>query len=301
MSALPLGLVYGEPAEVYHAAPGVTNHRLADFSRPNVPLLFYRKYISKEAPDQMSSDAKEFGEYLHSLALEGETVTDAKFSVLPADAPKRPTEAMINAKKPSEESLARVAWWADWDRATAGKKIITKPEQDLAWKMVKAIRDKPKTRALFDYGKPEVVARHQMASFVIQSRFDWLDERLDAWQRPLIVDLKSIDSLASFPKQFLNYGYWRQAAFYQLTCYEAMKLQGHYPRVRFVVVEKQEPFQCMVFEPDEIALDLGRQAVMADLKRIKVCFDTGIWPGTPDDCQTISVPEWMQVKGIPAE
>ena len=298
--SLPLGLVYGEPADVYHAAPGVTNHRLADFARPNVPLLFFRKYISKEAPDSFTSDAKEFGEFFHALALEGETVADARFSVLPDDAPDRPTKAMLNAAKPSEQSIARVRWWADWDKANAGKKVISKADSELAWKMVESIRAKPKLRALFDHGKPEVVARHQMAAFTIQSRLDWFDEALDEWQRPLIVDVKTIDSLANFEKQFFKYGYYRQAAFYQLVVYETMKLQGAYPRFKFVVVEKSEPFQSLVYVPGETSLDIGRKEVLADLTRIKGCYDSGIWPGTPDEELPVEVPEWKQVKGAGA-
>lgn len=295
--SLPLGIIYGESAETYHASEGVSSHKLADFSRPNVPLLYYRKYVSKEAPESPDTDAKEFGEFFHALALEGEAVADSRFVVVPATAPRRPTDRQINAKKPSPETIDAIAWWAAFDKSNAGKKEITAEDRDLAWKMVGAIRAKPKTKALFDHGKPEVVARHQMASFQIRSRLDWFDEALDEWQRPLIVDVKTIDSLAHFEKQFLNYGYYRQAAFYQLVVYETMKLQGAYPRFRFVVVEKNEPFQCLVYMPGETSLDIGRNEVLADLKRLKECYDSGIWPGTPDEEMPVEVPEWKQVKG----
>lgn len=291
------GIVYGESAEFYHAAPGVTNHRLLDFARPNVPLLFYRKYISKEAPDEVSTTAKEFGEYFHALALEGEAVADGKFVVVPEGAPRRPTERQIKAKKPSPETSEAIGWWGNFDLVHAGKKEISSEDRDLAWKMVAAIRAKPTAKALFDYGKPEVVARFQLASFPIQSRLDWFDETPDEWKRPLIVDVKTIDSLASFDRQFLNYNYYRQAAFYQLVVYEALKLQGAYPRFLFVVVEKNEPFQCIVRQPGEISLDIGRNEVLADLTRLKACYDSGIWPGTPDEIVPVELPEWKQMKG----
>lgn len=299
--SLPFGIIHGEPAETYHAAPGVTNHRLLDFARPNVPLLFYRKHVTKEAPDTIGGPALLFGEYFHALALEGEAVADSRFVVVPDVAPRRPTERQVNAKKPSPETVDAIAWWANFDKLNAGKKEISAEDRDLAWKMVSSIREKPKTKALFDFGKPEVVARYQMGSFPIQSRLDWFDERLDEWQRPLIVDIKTIDSLANFERQFLNYGYYRQAAFYQLVVSEAMKLTGAYPRFKFVAVEKTEPYQCLVYTPGETSLDIGRNEVLADLKRLKVCFDTGIWPGTPDEEQTVEVPEWKQVKGAARE
>lgn len=291
------GIIYDEPASDYHASDGVSSHRLADFSRPNVPLLYYRKYISKEAPDTAETEAKAFGEYFHCLALEGEPVADTRFSILPKDAPDRPTKAMLNAAKPSETSLARQQWWAAWDKANAGKTIISGDDYGLAWQMVKSIREKPKTRALFDFGKPEVVCRFQMASFAVRSRLDWFDERLDEWQRPLIVDVKTIDKLANFEKQFFKYGYYRQAAFYQLVVYETMKLQGAHPRVKFVVVEKNEPYQCAVYIPGETSLDIGRKETLADLKRLKECYDTDIWPGTADEELPVEVPDWKQLKG----
>jgi len=294
---LPLGIIHGEPADVYHAAPGVTNHRLLDFARPNVPLLYYRKHVTKEAPDALSSDAKEFGEYLHALALEGEAVADSKYVVVPDVAPKRPTKAQLNAKKPSPETLDAIAWWKNFHEVNAGKLEISGADRDLAWRMVGAIRAKPKTRALFDHGKPEVVARHQMASFTIQSRLDWFNEDQDEWKRPLIVDLKSIDSLANFERQFFSYKYYRQAAFYQLVVFETLNLPGAYPRFKFVAVEKEEPFQCLVYTPGEISLDIGRNEVLADLKRLKECYDSGVWPGTPDEEMPVEVPERKQMKG----
>lgn len=276
------GMILDEPATAYHATDCVSSHKLSDFARPNLPLLYQRKYVTKEAPPDAESDALEFGEYFHCLALEGEAESEARFAVRPS------FDRRTTAGKAGAETFAL---------ANAGKKIIGQESKDLAWKMVRAIRAKPIAKEIFDHGRPEVVFRHKLASFAIQSRIDWFDERADEWKRPLIVDVKTIDHLANFDRHFHKYGYWRQAAFYQMVVYETLKLEGAFPRFRFVVVEKNEPFQVEVREPDEISMSVARDAVMADLARLKGCYDSGKWPGSADEVLPVSIPEWLQTKG----
>lgn len=276
------GMILNESADFYHASDGVSSHRLSDFARPQVPLYYYKKYIEKSiAPDE-PTEALRFGEYMHTLALEGETVADSRFCVSPK------FDRRTKAGKEGAESFAQ---------ANAGKTVISAEDFSLAWQMVKSIREKPKTRALFDHGKPEVVFRHKMSSFDLRARLDWFDDRLDDWGRPLIVDIKTIDHLSSFDKHFFSYNYYKQAAFYRMVVYETLKLQGAYPRFAFVVVEKNEPFQSEVRVPGEISMDIAQREVLAELTRLKGCYDTGIWPGVPDEPREVELPEWKQVKG----
>ena len=153
------GILHNEPPEVYHASDAVGSHKLNDFAAPNVPLLYYRKYISREAPQDSGSPAFNFGTYFHKLALEGEAAAEGAFVTIPEEAPARPTEAMLSDAKPSESSVARIKWWAEWNLKNAGKPVIDQADKDLAWKMLKAIREKPKMAALFANGKPEVTFR----------------------------------------------------------------------------------------------------------------------------------------------
>lgn len=278
------GMILDEPASAYHATDCVSSHKLSDFARPNLPLLYQRKHVTKEAPEKAESDAFTFGEYFHCLALEGEAIADSRFWVPPK----------LDRRTKFGKDLGKIQ---DETIAAKGIKLIEQDDKDLAWRMVAAIRAKPIAKEIFDHGRPEVVFRHKLASFAIQSRIDWFDERADEWKRPLIVDVKTIDHLANFDRHFHKYGYWRQAAFYQMVVYETLKLEGAFPRFRFVVVEKNEPFQVEVREPDEISMSVARDAVMADLTRLKGCYDSGKWPGSADEVLPVSIPEWLQTKG----
>jgi len=279
------GLIRNESSAKYHATEGVSSHRLADFSAPNLPLLYYRRHISKEAAkENIQSEAMSFGEAFHCLTLEGESAFAERFCVSPS------FDRRTKQGKADAEAFAS---------KNAGKSVISEEDLDLAWKMTKAIRAKPVAARLFEKGTPEIVARVKMASFDIQSRLDWFDDTLDKYGRPLIVDVKTIDHLSNFNRQFLKFNYWKQAAFYRIVTQEAANLGGPFPRFLFVVIEKEEPHQVEVREPDEITLDVARRHIMSDLARLKQCYDSGVWPGSSDEITPISVPDYIQEMPIP--
>ena len=278
------GIITDEAADVYHATDCVSAHRLNDFAAPNVPLLYYRKYIARSIPPSAPSTAMAFGAYFHALALEGETVADSRYIIAPKF-DRRTKQGKLDAE--------------DFEIKNAGKKSITQEDRDLAWRMVDSIRAQPAIVEMLKQGRPEVTFRKKMSSFSIQSRLDWYDERKDEFDRPLILDVKTIGTLADFDSHFLKFNYWRQAAFYQMVVYETLGLTGPWPRFKFLVVEKEEPFQCKIRTPDELALEIGRKAVMRDLTRLKICYDESRWPGESGDEQIVELPEWF-VKRFPA-
>jgi exodeoxyribonuclease VIII len=67
-----------------------------------------------------ASKSKEFGTLFDCLLLTP-LQWPRRFAVLPADAPKKPTKAQINAKKPSPESVAAIQWWEEWTKENPGE------------------------------------------------------------------------------------------------------------------------------------------------------------------------------------
>lgn len=293
---MKFGIIEGETKESYHECAAVGSHKLGDFVES--PLLYQRRYLTKEAPLDSRTKALAFGDAFHTLALEGEAVFDSRHIILPDDAPDRPTAKMREAKKPKQETLDRIAWWDDFTERAGNRIITSQADVDLAWKMLRAIRAKPTAVRLLSHGKPELTFRKQMASFPIQCRCDWYDDALDEYQRPTILDVKTIESLADFDHQFLKFGYYKQAGFYSLVVQSVVNPEGAYPRFYYVVCEKNEPFQVAIREPDQISLDIGRREVMRDLARLKACYDTGIFPGEPDEIKPVTLPEWKVTKAI---
>lgn len=281
------GPIYGESAEAYHASDAIGSHDLADLEP--YPLYFFRKHVAKTIVDKTDSDALAFGRYFHSLALEGEEVTAAHYCEVPADAPSRPPEKYRTAKKPSDETNAAFAWWDAFDAANAGREVLPAATKSLAWRMVESIREKPGVRSLFAEGAPEVTFRHQMDKFKVQCRADWWNPNFNGL--PVIVDVKTVGSMADFDFHFDKFGYWRQAAFYMMVTEAVMAVEPQQHQHLFVVVEKQEPFQTAVRAIDAASLQVGRQEVMRLLTKLRGCYESGVWPGEPDEIRPVSLPQ----------
>lgn len=276
-----LGIIRGEAMSDYHSSGAVGSHALGDFA--DSPLLFQRKYVTKEAAQPERSDAFAFGSYFHTAVLEGEKAVAERYAVQ--------TEKYDRRTKDGKAAAAA------FEAANAGKDVVALADVKLAEKMLAAVRAKKTCVELFAHGAPEVTMRHQVGPFAVQCRCDWFDDRLDEWKRPTIVDVKTVESIGAFEKQFLNYAYYRQAAFYRLVASEVLKLQGPEPRFIFVVVEKSEPFDVAIYQPDEIALETGRTECVALLKRLKACYLSGEWSGQPDSIQPLELPAWKTIKG----
>lgn len=288
----PTGVIFDEAMSAYHSTSAFGVHDLDDLT-PH-PLLFFKKHVSKAIKDEKDSEAFAFGRYFHALALEGEEAAAARFVQIPEDAPQRPQARWLAAKKPKPEFIEAEAWWVKWLAETAGRELITNADEKLAWRMVEAIREKPGMVALLDptLGRPEVTFRVDMKHFQLQCRSDWFLAKPPGGGPPMDLNLKTIDRLADFDKQFEKFGYFRGAAFYRAVMAKALGLEPSEPQMAFLVVEKNEPYQAALRIPDVQALDLGWREVERDLIRLKQCFETNSWPGEPDAPRAVSLPEW---------
>ncbi len=267
------GIIDGEPSAEYHASDAVGSHKLQDLSP--YPVLFYRRWVEKSIPPEAQTPALAFGQYFHTLALEGEDAIKDRYIATP-NFDRRTTAGKEGYAKFLEES--------------AMKTIVHPDDISLAWRMVKSIRAKPSAVAILSRGRPEVTFRKKMEHFAIQVRADWFDDAQK--DSPLIVDLKSVESLGAFDKQFFNYDYYKQAAFYRLVVAAVMGLETFQPQFLYIVVEKNEPFQCAIRVPDAESLAIGTKEVMAELTKLKNCYASGEWPGEPDEARPISLPEF---------
>lgn len=67
----------------------------------------------------------------HCVLLEPQAV-DQRYAVAPEDAPKRPTARQREAKKPSTDTLAAIAFWDEFEKAAAGKELVTASDLETA-------------------------------------------------------------------------------------------------------------------------------------------------------------------------
>jgi exodeoxyribonuclease VIII len=67
----------------------------------------------------------------HCILLEPQAV-DQRYAVAPEDAPKRPSIRQREAKKPSPDTLAAIAFWDEFEKLSAGKDLVTASELETA-------------------------------------------------------------------------------------------------------------------------------------------------------------------------
>jgi len=282
------GQIKGESFADYLAADAVGSHKLADLS-PR-PLVYFKKHVERSMEPRGDSEAFKFGRLFHCLALEGEGAVAERYATIPQDAPKMPQERHVKAKKPSHETLAAAEWWTTFTACNAGKDIVSREDIDLAWRMVRSIRSKPAAVKLLARGAPEITFRHQLERFPIQARVDWFDGEDAAG--PLCINVKTVESLDYFDAQYERFAYYKGDAFYRMVVAKVLGVHAEAPQMVNLVVEKSEPFECSIRIPDAQSLDIGAREVLRDLQQLRRCYETGVWPGEPDEARGVSLPEW---------
>ena len=276
------GIIYNESHEVYHASPAFGSHDIADIQ--DCPRFFFERHIAKSLGGMEETPALLFGRYFHCLALEGEERAASDFVIQPEGIDRR--------------TSAGKAAYAAFQSECAGRTVISKDDEILAWNMVRGIREKPSLVALLDpaKGKPEVTFRVDFKYFQLQCRADWFIEKPDGGGPPMIVDVKTVDELAAFKSHYFKFGYYRQMAFYRSLVAKVFGLPDTQIQTALIAVEKKPCFQAKLFTPDAQSLDIGYREVMSDLTKIHACFAANNWPGVSDEVEAVGLPNWKVQK-----
>lgn len=272
------------PAEEYH-------QRALDITSASGAKLMLRspahfRHWVKEPEDDKQSPALTFGKALHCSVLEPHSF-DARYCVLPKDAPARPTAAMRNAKTNSESSLERIAFWDRWESDNAGREILTADDYERAQRMGDSVRAHPVAAGLLIGGQREVTLR-------------WEDEAtgLRCQARPdlylpgeFVMDVKTCRDASEegFARAVHSYLYDLQQAHYL----EGIRCNGDSIRwFVFLAIESEAPFVCQPYLLDVKAEERGYTLRTRAMKRQAECVRTGRWPGYSEKLGEIHLPTY---------
>lgn len=306
-----LGKIVGESDEVYHLTEAVSKSKLDDFI--HLPAYFHGRHVAKNIPREEST-AFDVGKALHALVLEGPEAYSARFCGTPIGAPKRPTHAQLNAKKPSPETVAAIEYWAAFAAANAGKTILSGADVHSVYLMALSVFEHPTASVLLKGIEPEVGWRVDAGPFRLQCRtdaFGYASAELCALMaaqgvemtvgEPYIADLKTtgdlgLADLRTWARSFVSFGYHRQGPFYQAVMKDVL---GVFPaRFFFIVVSKEAPHGCAVLLPDDAANERGWAEVKQALADLRGCYEAGVWPSLPTTVQKVSLPAWYGKEGL---
>jgi hypothetical protein len=296
MSTIALGKITTETSDQYHATDAVSASKLRVFRRkPGGPQLYYQRFVAKMLEDE-DSDAKAEGRAAHTMLFEPHKFA-AEIAVLPEDCPDRPTKKMREAKRPSPESIARVAWWDNWDAETKGKTVLKTEQLRKLATMVTNARNHPAAAILLAKGEAEVSWRIKASGLrnlpPLQCRTDWFNPEGCALSegRPYVVDLKTAatleeDAFSNFQRSFEEHAYHCQAALY-MAILSSLGIECR--DFFFIAPEKIAPYGVEVHRLGDRALERGQTETERQLLELDECYRRNIWPNASLEVQELKL------------
>jgi len=280
--------VHDIPEETYFALPHFSNSDLKNINR-SPAHYWYDKY---EKPADDPTPAQLIGKILHTAILEPEKF-DQHFVVLPPDAPKRPTKAQRNAKKPNEASQLAMQWWDAWEGANAHRTIIDAEKGTEFKRIADSIRAHPELKPFMKKGRAELsmLATDPETDLPVRCRPDWMC-RVD--KHLVVIDYKSAEDArpGPFSRNAYNYGYFQQAAFYLDVITWAY---GQRPDIfLFAAFEKTPPYAVKLYEVTPEAIIRAGEGYRSALHIAKACLESTEWPSYPTDIEPIEYPKWAK-------
>lgn len=244
--------------------------------------------------DRKPTDSMRAGTRLHETTL-GQPLT---YAVIPEDAPKRPTKAQREAKKPSDETVQAIAFWDAFDAQTAHLEggAISSDEN---------LETHVQSLAAMHAFMPILSAPNRR----VEQRIDFDINGVPCKAKPdlyvpgsLILDLKTCRDASSraFSRQAYALGYHIQAAFYRRAVEAAT---GERLPFVFGAVESKPRspgvYLCQMHRATDAFLADGDREVDQLLAEIAECRKNDRWPDfrdpqDDDGMAILDVPAWKQ-------
>jgi hypothetical protein len=280
------GIYEGMPAEEYHRIDACNNSSLSTLLKYSPMHVRYERMHPKAPTPAMT-----IGTALHTWALEPE-----KFDSIYIAADQC---CGITGKGTRCTSQGRIlASSGEWFCGTHGKKIVpadagkivlAQSKIDQIKHMGDAImRNRAAAGLLKSEGQNEVVGIFDHPAGVrCKLRTDCL--RVVEWSAAADIKTTECASPSEFERTIAEYGYYRQAAFYQ----DGLRALGvEVKHFAFIVVEKTAPYGVAVYRMMDDAIELGRDELNPMLATWRRCVETGVWWDYGLEFHDISIPRW---------
>jgi exodeoxyribonuclease VIII len=283
------GIAYGVDIDVYHSWPSISKTGLDSIDRS--PAHYFGLHLDPLRPPPKSRAGQLEGTLAHCAVLEpGEF--DARYVIVPANSPRRPTDAQWNAKNPSADSLLAMAWWRDFNEGAGNATVITAAQYETAMRQAQSIRALPEVAEGLAAGQSEVTAvwTDEKTGEACRCRPDWVADF--GGSRVALFDVKTYSDASpdEFRRQIARKRYHVQDAFYSDGY--AIAAGVDVLAFVFVAVESEWPFAANALMLDDRSREQGRSDYRRNLDAYAECQRAQVWPGYGDRIQLISLPNW---------
>lgn len=193
---------------------------------------------------------------------------------------------------------------AEWEANNGHRIILGEDEYQQVVAMRSAVMQHPAARSLL---RQQGVAERSVywtdpeTGVLCRCRPDW-------WvpSKGLLVDVKTTDDASpeAFGRSIMKFSYHRQHPYYVDGCNKAIEQAGiDWPEQRyfvFVVVEKAPPHNVAVYTLDDDSIAIGATECREALNTYAECQASGDWPAYSPRVETVSLPEWLIRRVLPA-
>ena len=285
----------------YHACPEFSSSQLKDILRSGAH--FYSNNIIKEN-ERESKKHLDFGTLAHTLFLEPEQFHN-EFAVIPADAPKPPTDVMRNAKNPSEDSIKRVQWWDNFAAEHGTKITITEDLLLGAQRIANNLRTLSSYKVMENnYGMAEVSIFFVDPVFDLRLRVrpDYHIPPCSALPNGLLFDVKtSTDARPfKFSKSCSDFGYDLSASMYR-EGFQQYYNTPEKPDFIFLVAESSAPFNVKQYKASDLFLSVGDARYNKAKEQLAESLLIDEWDGYSKDLEDIYLPSYMTKQALDAD
>lgn len=287
--SLQAGVYDNIQAEDYHRILGLTKSGLMMLRKS--PAHFWHWMT---APSEPATKAMSIGTATHLAVFEPEKF-DKEVVVIPEDAPKKPTKAQMEAKKPSEDAVEAIAWYKEFYAKAGDRLILNQEEYAQVMGMATAVRGNEEIIPYLTHPSAKIessivsVEKVNGLDIVCKGRCD-----LITMDNTVIVDLKTCEDCSQdgFNKNSNSMGYWMQAAHYIKIC----RASGiPVEKFVFIAVEKNPPYCTALYSYDESSLERAFQIREALMKRLSNCIASNKFPAHTSGVGSLSLPPWINI------
>lgn len=274
---IPLSVHHNQPCDGFSVTSGVL--RAMELDSPAEVWAFHK--CNPNGRVKPTTPAMYMGAAMAALISGGMDELRKQFLVLKKDVPRRPTEAQRLAYDEKRDcSAATLKSCRFWDKVAAdGRPPLTYDERQELLEMSKVLAQDPAAQVAME-GLPEIT----MAVFDEESRL-WLLSRPDTVspENGVMSDYKRMAAGHSrfnghlVDRRIEAEGYGMQMAF---GCDVYHRLTGNLTFDQWIVAQSVVyPYHVIPRGLDEAVIRQDVFRVRKQIKRVRECLDTGIWPG----------------------
>ena len=286
MTTFPNGIHLNIPADVYHAANGVSNSMLANMDPPaRLPVYLSQK---REVTPYMR-----LGTLIHHAILEPEKIMP-RILIQP--------ETYITDKgevKPWHNGAGKCKEWHAAAKLL-GEDVLTRDQYDALRECVRALESDELVANSLAVGEGEVSVFADLKlpsgrTVTRRCRLDWVRRGQCAY------DIKKVGEGKADKWEFARLArdrrYFVQAAYYMDAWNDVCPIGQQIGAFCFFVIEDAAPYLVQRHEIKRDSLEhlKAREIYTRDLKTYAECVETGVWPGYAPGFQELKWPmEWSK-------